>query len=82
MARRARGKHNKTVANETGGRPAEEMPLSTTEQQVELTFCDEQIIGTPEYDTLEHPGAEPAEQGMYTTGQTCFSHKEVFCLPN
>lgn len=37
--------NNKASENKTSGRPMEEMPQSTVEQQVQLTFCCEQIFG-------------------------------------
>lgn len=37
--------NNKASENKTSGRPVEEMPQSTVEQQVQLTFCSEQIFG-------------------------------------
>ncbi len=69
--------HNKTLANKTGGGPAEETPLSKLEQQVHLTFCDEQIIGIQGYDTLE---PETANRGRPIITQTQFFLVDTFHL--
>ena len=62
--------YNKTSANKTGGGPAEDIPLSSIEQQVLLTFSDEQIVGIEGFDNLE---PETAEQGMPIIAQTCIN---------
>uniref|UniRef100_A0A672YCU1 Myb/SANT-like DNA-binding domain-containing protein n=1 Tax=Sphaeramia orbicularis TaxID=375764 RepID=A0A672YCU1_9TELE len=60
--------YSTTLANKTGDGPAEENPLSTTEQQVQLWFCDEQIGGLKDMS----PGARTCRQRRFGTN-TCFS---------
>ena len=45
--------YNKTSANKTGGGTVDEMPLTSIEEQVQLTLCEEQITGIAGYDTLD-----------------------------
>ncbi|XP_061682462.1 uncharacterized protein LOC133504335 [Syngnathoides biaculeatus] len=54
---------NKTAANKTAGGPAEDVPLSAIEEQLQLTFCDENIIGIEEFDILE-PKTERKESAL------------------
>ncbi len=66
---------NKSSANKTGGGPAEEIPLTPAEQQVQLSFCEEQISGIEGYDTLEFT----AEAGKRTVkAHQCWPH--VKCI--
>ncbi len=53
---------NKASANKTGGGTVDEMPLTSIEEQVQLTFCEEQVTGIAGYDTLDLI----AEQGRRT----------------
>ena len=73
ICRRTKGKlsFNKTSANKTGGGPAEEIPLSPTEQQIQVTFCDEQIVGIEGYDSLD---PNIANQGRPIVTQTHISY--------
>ncbi|KAM4731564.1 uncharacterized protein FYW61_009550 [Anableps anableps] len=43
--------HNKSSSSKTGGAAAQKIPLSPTEQRILGTFCDEQIVGIPGYDS-------------------------------
>uniref|UniRef100_A0A3Q2YZZ1 Myb-related transcription factor, partner of profilin-like n=1 Tax=Hippocampus comes TaxID=109280 RepID=A0A3Q2YZZ1_HIPCM len=44
---------NKSAANKTVGGPVQDIPLSAILEQLQLTFCDENIIGIEEFDILE-----------------------------
>ncbi|XP_041865281.1 myb-related transcription factor, partner of profilin-like [Melanotaenia boesemani] len=66
LRRRTKGKiaHNKRSANKTGGGPSEEIPLTNVEEQVQLTFCEEQITGVSGYDTLEQDAEQDFVPGV------------------
>ena len=76
VRRRAKEKmaYNKTSANKTGGGPAEDIPLSSTEQQVLLTFSDEQIVGIQGFDTCGRCGFSS------TSKASCFSPRRFAIL--